>query len=186
MQFRLSLIVLSLLATWPALAARYTLDQSSAKLGFTVLYASLLKVPGSFDRFKGDLEFDAASGLLSTIKVEVETASINTGIAPRDHHLRDNDFFASSAFPKAVFTSQGAKLKPGVPEIIQGMLSIRGVEKPHSLTVTWLSATAEADGPSFLVETEVNRRDFGVSYGPNFLISDLVKLSIPGKALPAK
>ena len=85
-------------------AGTYNIDASHSEIGFTARHAMVTKVRGNFGEFTGsastkeNLE-DAA------INVEIDVASIDTGNADRDGHLRTSDFFEVDKFPNITFTS---------------------------------------------------------------------------------
>jgi polyisoprenoid-binding protein YceI len=57
------------------------------------------KVPGKLTDFRGSITADPESWQGAAVEVEVRTASISTGNAKRDTHLRSSDFFAADRFP---------------------------------------------------------------------------------------
>jgi polyisoprenoid-binding protein YceI len=185
---RAVVILVLALALSQALAAKdYTLSPPGTQLGFKVLYFSAMKVGGSFDSFSGAFSFDEATGALSKVSVTVQIASINTGIPPRDHHLRDRDFFDADTFPQALFTSAGVVVSSKKPSVLKGTLTIRGVTQPFAMRVDYLGMTKTAQGamgPAFKLKSVLDRKSFGVAYAPSFIISDKVGLDISGVGQP--
>ena len=83
-------------ATAPApadLSGTWTLDPSHSSLGFSARHAMVTNVRGQFDEFEGTGVVDAANPSASHATVVLKAASINTGVADRDAHLRSGDFF---------------------------------------------------------------------------------------------
>lgn len=86
----------------PALArltGDYTIDPAHSRIGFTVRHAMVTNVRGAFGTHEGTLHLDGADPARSTASVDVTIASVDTGIADRDAHLRGSDFFDAEAFP---------------------------------------------------------------------------------------
>ncbi|MFD9675539.1 YceI family protein, partial [Streptomyces sp. NPDC059981] len=86
----------------PALAALtgdYVIDPSHSSIGFTVRHAMVTNVRGAFAEHEGTLHLDGADPSRSTAAIDVTIASVSTGIADRDAHLRGGDFFDADAFP---------------------------------------------------------------------------------------
>jgi len=180
---RVIILLLALALSQALIAKDYTLAPASTQLGFKVLYMSVMKVPGSFGDFSGSFSFDEATGQLSKVSVTVQIASIDTGIPPRDHHLRDRDFFDAVAYPQAFFTSPGVAVSTAKPSVLKGTLSIRGVTQPFAMRVDYLGMTKTAQGafgPGFKLKSVLDRKAFGVDYAPSFIISDKVGLEISG------
>jgi polyisoprenoid-binding protein YceI len=182
-------LVLALVLCQALSAKEYTLSPQSTKLGFKVIYMGFWKVPGSFNDLDGSFNFDEATGQLTKVSVTVEIDSVDTGIPPRDHHLKDRDFFDSVAFPQATFTSAGVAVSLKKPSVLKGILTLRGITQPFAMRVDYLGMTKTAGGgrgPAFKLKSVLDRKSFGVDYAPNFIISDKVGLEIDGVGRPGK
>ena len=83
-------------------------------------------VRGQFDDFSGAVKFYPDNMTVSSVKFEVKTKSINTGIPNRDNHLRSEEFFAVNKYPFMIFKSTGVKLKEGNQYTLEGNLTIKG------------------------------------------------------------
>jgi polyisoprenoid-binding protein YceI len=70
---------------------RQRIDPARSRIGFRVRKMGLYFVKGRFRRAEGWVEVDEG-GLPRRGAIEIEAASISTGIAPRDWHLRTRDF----------------------------------------------------------------------------------------------
>jgi polyisoprenoid-binding protein YceI len=74
----------------------------------------------------------------------METASVSTGhptergiySRTRDEHLRTPDFFNAAEFPTMTYRGTAAKWDGDAPAQIDGQLTLLGVTKPVTLTVT--------------------------------------------------
>lgn len=85
-------------------AERWELDRRGSHLGFSIRHLwGLLTVSGRFDDFAGTLTVDRDGA--RRIGLEVEAASVDTGNAQRDDHLRSGDFLAAADHPLIRFES---------------------------------------------------------------------------------
>lgn len=121
-----------LLATSPLLAAKtFSQDDVHTMVGFragTVLF----DVPGHFDRFKITLTGDPDDLAKAKARVEIETASVNTGNPKRDDHLRSADFFDATQYKAIVFESTKVAIEGG-KLLVTGTLDMHG--KKETVTI---------------------------------------------------
>lgn len=156
------------LASLPAFAATYTLDGAHSRIGFGVKHMMVSTVKGSFKAFSGTIVLDDADLTKTTVNVEVETASVDTGIEKRDEHLKSAEFFDVANHPKMSFKSTAVK-KQGQKLLVTGDLTLHGVTKPVTLTVE--GPTKEWANPWGQVVRgasatgKINRKDFGLAWG---------------------
>jgi polyisoprenoid-binding protein YceI len=87
-------------------AGTWNLDASHSSIGFTVRHLMVSKVRGKFTDFTANVVV-AEDPRDSTLEAVVQMASIDTGDANRDNHLRTNDFFDVEQFPTMTLRSTG-------------------------------------------------------------------------------
>src|ERR1700726_1744851 len=87
-------------------------------------------VNGRFGSFSGRVVHGTGDGVMASGSVEV--ASIDTGIAKRDDHLRSADFFDAANHPRITFSSRRI-IPDGDSYDIPGTLTIKGVSHDVSL-----------------------------------------------------
>jgi len=181
----------------PALAAAadtFKIEGSHTQSAFAVKHLMISTVRGEFGKTEGTVVIDPADLTRSTVEATIDVAAVNTRDAKRDEHLRGPDFFEVAKFPKITFKSTKVE-KAGEGTLkVTGDLTIRGVTKPVVLTVA--GPTAEIKDPwgntrrGLSATGKINRKDFGVSYGPDAAISDEVAITIDAELLkdapPAK
>ena len=165
MKKSLILTTLSLL-TVPAFGAAYQVDPGHTKVGFEVPHLVISTVEGRFNKFTGQVELDEKKFENSKFGMQVEVASVDTGVAKRDDHLRADDFFAAKKYPEMKFESTEVK---GKPESFQltGNLTIRGVTKKVTFDAKHLGNVNDGfgnDRAAFQAKTKINRKDFGLSF----------------------
>ncbi len=84
----------------------------------------------------------------STLELEIDTTTVDTGDATRDGHLRSNDFFGVEDHPTISFRSTG--IRPGDGETewkVDGELTIRGVTRPVTVDVEFLGRVSTPGQP---------------------------------------
>ena len=142
---------------------------------------------GEFTTARGMLSLDPDKVENSTIEVTIDTASISTGFAALDDHLKNADFFEVEKYPTITFESTGVR-RSGVSSIVMtGDLTIKDITKPVELDVNlnhigahpladffdkykgeWIGITANGS---------VLRSDFDLGLGAP-LTGDLIRLEI--------
>lgn len=145
----------------------YTLDQSHTHVGFLVRHMAVSKVRGRFTTFEGTLVV-AEDPTQSSVKVTIDANSIDTRDETRDNHLRTNDFFDVENHPTWTFESTGVRPAGGGAWKVDGDLTIRGTTRPVTLDASLEGVVKDPYGnhrAGFSAKTEIDRDDFGVSFG---------------------
>ncbi len=170
----------------------YKFDKAHSFIGFKVKHMGLIEVPGFFRDFTGTVNYDSKDVSKSSVEFTAKTTSVDTGVAPRDRHLRTADFFDVENFPELSFKSTKVE-KKGKNLIVTGDFSLRGVTKSISFPVQMVGFVDNERATRMGVtgETTINRRDFGVNYGKNLPngtaeLSDEVKITLQIEANMAK
>lgn len=164
----ISLTALSALLSLPALAepSAWAIDPTHARFGFTATHMVFAEVDGEFKKASGTILLDEADLTKSSVELVIEAASIDTGNADRDKHLRSADFLDVEKYPKITFKSTKIK-KAGKAYKVTGDLTIRGVTKPVTLDVDLSNALMNPWGKQVRaakVRGKINRHDYGVSW----------------------
>ncbi|MGW0856897.1 YceI family protein [Streptomyces sp. NPDC002690] len=178
----------------PALAAltgTYTIDPAHSSIGFTVRHAMVTNVRGSFGEHEGTLVLNGTDPHHSTASIDVEIASIDTGIADRDAHLRSGDFFDAEAFPKMTFRSTTAEQLGGDSYRITGDLTIKDVTRPLSIDLEFNGSATDPYGNQrvgFEGGATILRSDWGLTWNAaletgGVMVSDKVKLTFDISAI---
>jgi len=106
-------------------------DTTHSVIGFrasTVLF----DVPGRFDRYHAEISGDPAAPAGAKVRLEIDTASIDTANAKRDTHLKSADFFDAAQYPKIVFTGTSVR-RQGDQVVVKGTLAMHGVSREIEL-----------------------------------------------------
>lgn len=145
---------------------------------------------GLFTGTSGSIVLDRAAKS-GTVDITIDTATVQTGEADLDKHLKSNEFLDVEKFPKASFKGKITKFKDDAPAEVQGDLTLHGVTKPVTLTLGSFKCMmhpmkkgTELCGAD--AHTTINREDFGIAWGKNFGFDMKVKLAIQIEATAAK
>ena len=170
----------------PAAAApiTWTIDTAHAVAGFTVKHLSVTKVRGELGAVTGTVIYDAADPTKSSIDATIDVKGVTTHNDGRDKHLNSPDFFDTAKFPTATFKSTSVTKAGDGKLTVVGNLTLHGVTKPVTLAVE--GPAAEQAHPmmkgtfvsAFSATTTIKRKDFGVSYGPDAMVSDDVQVEL--------
>jgi polyisoprenoid-binding protein YceI len=164
-------ILASLLALAPvfALAATSTwnLDATHSTTGFAVKHLVISTVRGDFKKFTGVVKVDDADATKSTVEATIDAASIETGVADRDGHLKSPDFLDTAKYPTITFKSTKVA-KAGKDALkVTGDLTLHGVTKPVVLAVTTSPEVKGMFGETrrgFAATTKISRKEFGLAW----------------------
>jgi polyisoprenoid-binding protein YceI len=163
----------------------YSIDKMHSAIGFRIKHMGLVDVPGYFRDFTGTINYDAKDVAKSSVEFTAQMTSIDTGVAPRDKHLRTADFFEVEKYPAMIFKSTKVE-KKGKNLLVTGDLTLKGVTKQVSFPFQIAGFLTDAKGGTKMgvtAETVINRRDFGVTYGNNLpngvaALGDEVKVNL--------
>ena len=147
-------------------AGTYVLDPAHTRIGFVARHLMVTKVRGQFAEFTGSITVgeDLAS---STAEATLQTASIETGVADRDTHLRSGDFLEIEKHPTISFANAKVLSAKGTDFKVTGDLTIKGVTKPVTLDVELDGIAKDPWGNEKLAvsaRTEIDREDFGMTW----------------------
>jgi polyisoprenoid-binding protein YceI len=120
----------------------------------------LVTVKGAFAAVAGTGEVRPDGSAVGTITLDV--ASLDTGHAKRDTHLRSADFFDADNHPEITFAVRSAEVRDGDSVQVVGQLTVRGISRPRSFTARLVGA--DADALTLDAEFTVDRDQFGMGW----------------------
>ena len=145
----------------------WTIDTTHSEIGFSVRHLMVSKVKGAFRDFSGTF-VTAENPFDSSVEATVNLASVDTGNADRDAHLRSADFFDTEQHTLLTYKSTGIRYDDEEGFVVDGELTLRGVTKQVPLQLEihgFQQATPFGDTRTgFTATGEIDRRDFGVSF----------------------
>jgi polyisoprenoid-binding protein YceI len=155
--------------------ARWVVDMVHSQVDFRVRHL-VGRVRGAFEKWYAVLTTKEGDWKQGTVKVSVQTASLNTGNAYRDADLRSARFFDVQRYPKMTF--EGTEFAVADSTLtVTGILTIKGRSKPITLTGQYRGIAQDSDGHeriAFEATGEVDRRDFGINWNESVAGTDLV------------
>ncbi len=171
----------------------YQFDPSHSEAAFTARHMMFTKVRGDLKISKGVLQYDAANPAASQVEVVLDAASIATGDANRDNHLRSGDFLEAEQYPTLTFKSTRVETKDGREGKVYGDLTIRDVTRPVVIDAEYLGEVKDPWGNNRLVfngSTRINREDWGLKWNValeagGLLVSKDIEIELDVQALPA-
>lgn len=155
----------------------FKIDPARSTIAFKVRHM-LGSARGKFTKFSGTIEVDRQNPGQSSVTVKIAAASIDTGIAKRDEHLR-GELFNVASYPEIAFQSRRVKQTGETSGEIVGDLTMHGVTREITLNVQMLSN----DGRRWKVTmAPLHRSQFGLVFGKSAetvsMISDDVAVEI--------
>lgn len=153
----------------------WEVDPPHTQVQFTVKHF-FTPVTGTFDDFSIELAYDPETPERSSVKARIAAASVNTGNAKRDDHLRSGDFFDAQKNPYITFRSTSVRQAAEGKLLARGPLTLKGVTREIELPIEVLGVQqipemmrpmlgGVREVASFRASTHLDRRDFGVGVG---------------------
>ena len=180
-----------LFAATGAIAApvTYNLDPSHTFPSFEADHMGGLSVwRGKFNKSSGKVVLDSAAKT-GTVDVEIDTASIDFGHDKLNAHVIGEDMFDVAKFPKATYKGTVA-YKGDTPSEVKGELTLHGVTKPVTLKINAflckVNPMLKRDVCGVDASAQINRKDFGISYGEAYGFKQEVKLLIQAEGIKAE
>ncbi|MFB9378285.1 YceI family protein [Kineococcus gynurae] len=143
----------------------WVLDAAHSSVTATAHHLGLAAVHGRFSDLAGVITV-ADEITASRVEVSIAAASIDTGHADRDAHLRSADFLDVEHHPRLTFVASGVRRGPE-GWVLDGELTLLGVTRPVALA---LSCTGVGPDPwggrraAFTARTELHRDQFRMNW----------------------
>jgi polyisoprenoid-binding protein YceI len=168
----------------------YLLDPGHTTVGFVARHLMVTKVRGRFEEFEGSITV-ADDPLVSSAQAAISTASLTTGSADRDGHVKSDDFLAVETFPTMTFASRSVSHVAGDRFTVLGDLTVKDVTREVVLDVTIDGVARDPWGGERLAvtaTTEIDREDFGITWNValesgGVLVSKKVRIEIEAQAV---
>lgn len=166
-------------------------DGAHSGIHFSVRHMVVARVRGRFARWTGTIHLDPESLVRSSVTVHVDAASIDTGVADRDAHLRSADFLHTQKFPVIVFESKRVETVDGRRMRVVGDLTLRDVTRELMLDVEYAGSVKDLAGKlrvGFSASGSLDRKDFGLTWNQileqgGVLVGDRVDIEIEVEAV---
>ena len=154
--------------TLPASTLTWKVDPAHSSAEFKIKHMMISNVKGSFNGLSGVLTENRNDASLSSVDAAIDIASISTGDAQRDGHLKSADFFDAEKYPQMTFKSTKVEKKGEGDYSVTGDLTLHGVTKPVTFAVEGPSAPGKDPWGNTRIglsaTAKINRKDFGLSW----------------------
>ena len=117
----------------------YTVDGNHTYPRFSYSHLGFSTQLSSFSNTTGQVVFDPQAKT-GSVDIVINTKSVNTGSTDFNEHIQGEDFLDTAKFPTATFKSTKVVFDGDKPASIEGLLTLKGVTKPVTLTVTSFQA----------------------------------------------
>jgi len=158
-----------------AVIETYKIDPTHSAVSFKVRHF-FTKVPGNFVNFEGTIVVDKDNLTNSKVEAVIKADSINTRNVKRDKHLRSDDFFKTENYSFITFKSTKWEQNGENTFKVTGILTIMETVKEVVLDVTLLGfgkGSRERHISGWEATTTLDRTDFGITYGPAVIGSEV-------------
>ncbi len=146
----------------------WEIDPFHSTVEFSATHLMINAIKGRFSEWGGTIHFDPQRPENSWVKARVSTASIWTGVAQRDAHLRSAAFLEVVRYPTMIFESTHVELVDRNRGIVSGNLSLHGVTRPIAFHAEYTGinrdSLTDAWHAGVQATTTIDRRDFGMTF----------------------
>jgi len=180
-------LALSAAVVAPAFAApvSYGVEANHTFPHFSYTHLGFTTQQSRFDKTTGTVVYDK-EGRTGSVDIKIETSSVSTGSTLFNQHIQAEDFLDTAKYPTVTFKSTKVNFDGDKPVSIEGDLTMKGITKRVTLTVTRFLAAPhpiqKKDTIGADAYTIVKRTDFNMGkYAP--AVSDEVRIDIAIEAL---
>jgi len=169
-----------------AQSATYAIDPSHTYATFEISHFGTSTNRGRWDKKEGTVQLDKAAKS-GKVELTIDVASINTGSAAFDKHLRGPDFFDVEKHPSAKFVADKFVFNGDKVSEVSGTLTLLGKTNPVTLKANNFNCfqhpmlKREVCGGDF--ETTIDRSAYGVNYGLQYGFPKDVRVVIQVEAV---
>jgi len=166
--------------------ATFAIDPAHTDVLFSAKHMMVTNVRGTFTDVSGTIDLDEYEPTASKADLIVKAASVDTGFAARDTHLKSDDFFGSERFPDIRVVSTKVEPKGGNDFVVTADVTIRDVTRPVDFDVEFLGFYTGMDGArraGLSARAKVNRKDWDLNWNValeagGWLVGDQIKLEV--------
>lgn len=171
----------------------WNIDTTHSSVGFSVRHMVVAKVRGRFASWNSKVQLDPTDLTRSSVEVEIDASSIDTGVTDRDNHLRSPDFFDVARFPTLRFKSSKVEKVSGDRYRVHGDITIRDVTRPITLDTEYGGQGKDPWGNqrvAFSATASLSRSEFGLKWNQaleagGVLVGDRIDIELEVQAVQA-
>jgi polyisoprenoid-binding protein YceI len=180
---------MTMTSTNPHSVGTWQIDPAHSSVGFAVRHMMLSQIRGQFTLAAGTIRTGQGPHE-SSVVATLDVASLDTGDANRDTHVKSADFLDVATYPTIEFASIGTR-KHNDGLHVDGELTVHGITRPVTLDVQPAGAVTDPDGNTrtgFDATTTLSRAEFGLTWNATLeaggvVIGDAVTVDISVEAV---
>jgi len=165
---------------------KWVIDPAHTEINFKVKHLMITTVTGTFKDYGASIYTTNDDFMTAEVDFYLDTASVDTGNADRDGHLKSGDFFDVENHKQITFVANTYEAvdNDGSYELY-GDLTIKGITKRIKLDVEFGGVIKDPWGnekAGFTINGKVNRKDWDLNWNAaletgGVLVSDEVRIS---------
>ena len=180
-------LILAATVAAPAIAApeTYIADSTHTFSRFSYSHFGYSTQLSRFNKNSGKVVFDKVAKT-GSVDIVIDTKSVDTGATVFNEHIQGEDFLDTAKYPTATFKSTKVVFEGDKPVSVEGNLTLKGVTKPVTLTITSFQAMPhpmlKKDAIGANAWTVVKRSEFNAGkYAP--YVGDEVRIDVAIEAI---
>lgn len=163
----------------------FVIDGSHTFPRFSYSHFGLSTQLSRFNKTTGKIVLDKEAKT-GSVDVVIDTKSVDTGFDIFNGHIQGEDFLDTEKYPTATFKSTKVRFEGDKPVAVEGDLTIKGVTKPVTLTITSFinqpHPMMKKDAIGANATTKISRTEFNAGkYAPN--VGDEVTIDLAVEAI---
>jgi polyisoprenoid-binding protein YceI len=151
-----------------SIKTKWIIDPTHSEIGFKVKHLMITNVKGFFREFEASIYTTADDFMTAEVDFWLNPASIDTGSADRDKHLKSPDFFDVEKYKEISFKGNSyEKLDDDGSYRLWGELTIKGITKKIKLDVEFGGVEKDPWGnekAGFAINGKINRKDWELNW----------------------
>ena len=166
---------------------KWSIDPAHSEIGFKVRHLMITNVKGVFKEFDASIYTTNEDFTTAEVDFWLNPASVDTGDASRDAHLKGADFFDVENHKQIHFTSDFAvdTVDNDGSYEVWGDLTIKGIKKQVKLSIEFGGVMKDPWGnhkAGMTVNAKINRTDWGLIWNAaleagGVLVSEEIRIS---------
>jgi polyisoprenoid-binding protein YceI len=176
----LAVIAIALPAFAPV-PAKWSIDKSHSRLGFSISHMTVSEVDGSFRITESSITTEKEDFTNATVTLVADVNTVDTDNADRDAHLKKPDFFDAAKYPQIVFRSTSFTKNDVNNYTVKGNLTLHGVTREVELQARAGVTTHPMNKKQlagFKITGAIKRSDFGIAVDtPSAMLGDEVTIN---------
>lgn len=160
----------------------YKIDEAHSFVNFSIRHV-VAKTAGSFNDVKGVVKIDREHLENSSVDAKISLASLSTGLAKRDDHIKKPEYLDAAAFGDITFVSTKVTATSATEGVMTGKFTLHGVTKELAIPFKVLGFGNDPWGgerAGFEARTVIKASDYGYAWmkKPNAPVGDDIEVTL--------